>query len=75
MAFMAVVGWMALTGFMVFASITWTAVACLTLGYYGIGGVRNPMHRKAGVILAGLVLLCGWWFLVVKQAPFTLTFK
>jgi type IV secretory pathway protease TraF len=75
MTFMAVVGWMVITGVMVFASLTWTAVACLTLGYYTIGGARNPLHRKVVVVLLGLLLLSGWWFLVIKHAPFTVTLK
>jgi len=75
MTFLAVVGWLVITGGMVFASFTWTAVASLTLGYYTIGGARNPLHRKVVVILLGIVLLCGWWFLVIEHAPFTITFK
>lgn len=75
MPFMAIIGWLTILGVMLVASMGWGALAVFSLGTYTIGGARNSQLKKVFVLALGLVLAAGWWFLVFKQAPFTVSMK
>ncbi|KWA84210.1 hypothetical protein WL29_22890 [Burkholderia ubonensis] len=69
---MAIFGWIVLTGVMVVLSIGWCALAAFSLGPYTIGGVPNSLLKKVYVLSLGGILGFGWWFLIIKHAPFTI---
>lgn len=72
---MAVIGWLFVVAVFFSLSMTWLGLAAFNLGQYSIGGVPNSLKKKLFVIALGLLLLAGWWFVVVKHAPFTVSFS
>jgi hypothetical protein len=71
----AVIGWLFVVAIFLSLSMTWGALAVFNLGEYTIGGAHNSRTKKLVIIALGVVLLLGWWFVVVKHAPFTISFR